>query len=150
FGLSLVDWQKQMKVGAGTALLMTPAVYAIQSLAVRIWRSQHHPVEQMVLGKFSFGIALLAIASTMILAPMIEELLFRGIIQRWLSRLIGGGPSPSRIERDPRFSELLEDDFVPEFDDLSPDNPERTASEQTAEALQQDRDVSSSATAIVV
>ena len=46
-----------MAIGAAAALLMTPAVYAIQSLAVRIWKYQHHPVEELVLGKFSFGIA---------------------------------------------------------------------------------------------
>ena len=30
-----------MAIGAAAALLMTPAVYAIQSVAVRIWKSQH-------------------------------------------------------------------------------------------------------------
>jgi membrane protease YdiL (CAAX protease family) len=88
-GLTLVDWRRQMAIGAAAALLMTPAVYAVQSVAVRIWKSQHHPVEQMVLGEFSFGIALLAIVSTVVLAPMIEELLFRGIVQRWLVKLAG-------------------------------------------------------------
>jgi membrane protease YdiL (CAAX protease family) len=88
FGLSLNNWRRQMAIGSVAALLMTPAVYAIQSLAIRVWRSQKHPVEQMVLDRFSIGIAMLAIVSTMILAPMIEELLFRGIMQRWLTRLL--------------------------------------------------------------
>jgi membrane protease YdiL (CAAX protease family) len=88
-GLTLVDWRRQMAAGAAAALLATPAVYAIQSLAVRVWQSQDHPVQQMVLGRFSFGVALLAIVSTVVLAPLLEELLFRGIIQRWFTKLLG-------------------------------------------------------------
>jgi membrane protease YdiL (CAAX protease family) len=90
---------------------MTPAVYAVQSLAVRIWRSQQHPVEQMVLDKFSVGIAILAVASTIVLAPMIEELLFRGIVQRWLARLVGDRPRSSTIEEDPGSPGIPGDDF---------------------------------------
>ena len=112
-GLTLVDWRRQMAIGAAAALLMTPAVYAVQSVAVRIWKSQHHPVEQMVLGEFSFGIALLAIVSTVVLAPMIEELLFRGIVQRWLVKLAG----PRRESPPPAIPEvsveLLADDLLP-------------------------------------
>src|SRR5262249_49881930 len=93
FGLSLLRWKRQMAIGVGAAFLMTPAVYAIQSLAVRIWKSRQHPVEQMVLDQFSIGIAILAMGSTVVLAPMIEELLFRGIVQRWLTRALGNRTS---------------------------------------------------------
>ena len=74
---------------------MTPAVLAIQSLAVRIWPPRKHPVEDMILEEFTPGVAVLAILSTMILAPMIEELLFRGIVQRWLTRLFSDRQYPS-------------------------------------------------------
>jgi hypothetical protein len=66
FGLSLENLKEQVTVGAGAALLMTPPVLAIQSLAVRVWHSQKHPVEQMVLDRFSPGIAILAVISTII------------------------------------------------------------------------------------
>jgi membrane protease YdiL (CAAX protease family) len=89
-GIRLEYWRQDIAIGVVAALLMTPAVYAVQSLAVRIWRSQQHPVEEMVMGRFSIGVAVLAVLSTMILAPMIEELLFRGIIQRWLTALLSG------------------------------------------------------------
>ena len=69
-------------------MLMIPAVIAIQGLAVRVWPSQKHPVELMVLEQFTPGVALLAMLSTVVLAPIIEEMLFRGIIQGWLSRLL--------------------------------------------------------------
>jgi len=113
FGLTLVDWKRQMAVGGAAALLMTPAVYAIQSLAVRVWKSQQHPVEEMVLGKLSLGIALLAIVSTVVLAPMIEELLFRGIVQQWLTKLTGQRTTPAKPMRAEIPVELGADDFPP-------------------------------------
>ena len=52
----------------------------------------------MVLEQFTLGIALLAIVSTVVLAPMIEEMLFRGIVQRWLVQLVGeASPSPPPV-----------------------------------------------------
>jgi membrane protease YdiL (CAAX protease family) len=98
-GLSLNDWRRQMIVGVRAAMLVTPAVYAVQSLAVHIWQSQKHPVEQMILEKFAVGAAILAVLSTMVLAPMIEELLFRAIVQLWLNRLVSAQPSPAGIEQ---------------------------------------------------
>ena len=96
------DWKRQMAWGVGAAMLMIPAVIAIQSLAVRVWPSQKHPVELMVLEQFTPGVALLAIVSTVVLAPMIEELLFRGVVQRWLSRLFGERSTARRRDRDDR------------------------------------------------
>jgi membrane protease YdiL (CAAX protease family) len=88
-GLDLTNWREQMAVGGVAALLMTPAVLAVQSVAIHIWPPHAHPVEDMLLEQFTAGVAVLAIVSTMILAPMIEELLFRGVVQRWLTRLLG-------------------------------------------------------------
>ncbi len=91
-GLDFKNWKGQMVVGGVAALLSTPAVLAVQSLAVRIWPAHKHPVEDMILDEFTAGVAILAVLSTMILAPMIEELLFRGIVQRWLTRLFTDRP----------------------------------------------------------
>ena len=93
-GLHAKACSRQMAVGIRYALLMTPVVYAVQSVAIRVWRRQEHVVEQMILDKFTLGAAVLAVLSTMVLAPLTEELLFRCIIQRWLSGLLGGGGKP--------------------------------------------------------
>src|SRR5208282_1825147 len=85
-GLHPQEWPRQMVIGVRAALLMTPPVCAIQFLAIHVWRSQTHPVEQMVLENLTPGVAILAVFSTMVLAPLIEELLFRGILQHWLGR----------------------------------------------------------------
>jgi membrane protease YdiL (CAAX protease family) len=91
-GLDFKEWPRQVGIGVRAAMLMTPAVYAIQFVAVRIWPPRMHPVELMVLEKLTVGAAILAVLSAMVLAPMIEELLFRGIVQRWLSRLVDDRP----------------------------------------------------------
>jgi membrane protease YdiL (CAAX protease family) len=109
FGLSLVGLRRQLALGVGAALFMTPGVIAIQTVAIRLWQSRKHPVEEMVLDTFSAGIAFLAVVSTMVLAPMIEELLFRGIIQRWLSRLGDSRQSSASIGEKLQFSELAND-----------------------------------------
>ncbi len=91
-GLDLRGWQLQVQEGLTAALLMTPLVCAIQLAAIRIWTPQSHPVEQMVLDGLTLPVALLAVVSTMVLAPLIEELLFRGMFQRWVARWL---PEPS-------------------------------------------------------
>src|SRR5208337_1724611 len=106
-GLHRQEWPRQMGIGVRAAMLMTPPVCAIQFLTVQIWRSQAHPVEQMVLEKLTVGVAILAVLSTMVLAPWIEELLFRGIFQRWLGRLVEDRPLPTTtIQEKGRFGPL--------------------------------------------
>src|SRR5271157_6192647 len=110
-GLHRQEWPRQMGIGVRAALLMTPPVCAIQFLTVQIWRSQAHPVEQMVLEKLTVGVAILAVLSTMVLAPWIEELLFRGIFQRWLGRLVEDRPLPTTtIQEKGRFGPLEPED----------------------------------------
>ncbi len=115
-GLSLANWRRQLAIGVAAALLMTPAVIAIQIVAVQVWRSNKHPVEEMVLDSFSPGIALLAVVSTMVLAPMIEELLFRAIVQRWLTRFAGPRGSSALLAKDQAYAELAGDDFSAQID----------------------------------
>jgi len=106
-GLYRQEWPRQMGIGVRAAMLMTPPVWAIQFLTVHIWRYQAHPVEQMVLEKLTVGMAILAVLSTMVLAPWIEELLFRGIFQRWLGRLVEDRPLPTTtIQEKGRFGPL--------------------------------------------
>lgn len=106
-GLHRQEWPRQMGIGVRAAMLMTPPVCAIQFLTVHIWRSQAHPVEQMVLEKLTVGVAILAVLSTTVLAPWIEELLFRGIFQRWLDRLVEDRPLPTTtIQEKGRFGPL--------------------------------------------
>jgi membrane protease YdiL (CAAX protease family) len=107
-GLHRQEWPRQMGIGVRAAMLMTPPVCAIQFLAIHIWRSQTHPVEQMVLEKLTPGVTILAVLSTMVLAPLIEELLFRGILQRWLGRFVEDRPLPTATIPENGWSATLE------------------------------------------
>jgi membrane protease YdiL (CAAX protease family) len=90
FGLSLDGWRSQAAVGVVASLIAAPPVNAIQILATRIWTYQRHPVQEMIFKEFSVGVAGLAVVTAVILAPMFEELLFRGLLQSWLVALFQG------------------------------------------------------------
>jgi membrane protease YdiL (CAAX protease family) len=125
-GLSLAGWRRQLALGVGAALVMTPIVIAVQIAAVRVWRPHKHPIEDMVLESFSPGIALLAVVSSVVLAPMIEELLFRAIVQRWLTRLASPRGSSTGIVKDQDFAEPELDGFAALADARSPSSVDAT------------------------
>src|SRR5271157_1787033 len=126
-GLYRREWPRQMGIGVQAAMLMTPLVWAIQFLAVLIWRSQTHPVEQMVLEKLTPGVAILAVLSTMVLAPLIEELLFRGILQRWLGGFVEDRPLPTTTIQENGRSANLEPESSSFFLDSNDPPTESTA-----------------------
>jgi membrane protease YdiL (CAAX protease family) len=97
FGLSFDGWWRQATVGVVATLIAAPAVNGIQFLATRIWAPQAHPVQEMILREFSAGVGGLAVVTAVILAPIFEELVFRGLLQSWLVALLRRrtGPLPS-------------------------------------------------------
>jgi membrane protease YdiL (CAAX protease family) len=78
---------------AGTVafLIVSPVVYLINALVVRVWEHEQHPLEKMVLAEPTAAIACLAFLSAVVLAPAAEELLFRGIVQNWLAQFFRRG-----------------------------------------------------------
>lgn len=90
-GLFMDRWRLQIRFGIVAALLAAPVTYAIQIGATKIWKVNQHPVQQMMTERFTPIVAALALILTVFLAPLVEETLFRGILQRWLTRLFGHG-----------------------------------------------------------
>ncbi len=83
-GLSFSGWERQAAVGVVATMIAAPAVYAIQFASLRIWKANAHPLEKMLRKEFdSLGVADLAVISAVILAPIVEEMMFRGLLQRW-------------------------------------------------------------------
>ena len=93
-GLFRDHWPRQVWFGVVAALLATPATYVVQFIAVSIWRVSEHPVQKMMAEQLTPGVAALAFLSTVILAPLVEETMFRGIFQRWLTRHFGSERRP--------------------------------------------------------
>jgi membrane protease YdiL (CAAX protease family) len=111
-GLSLNGWRRQVLAGAVAVLFLMPFVYGAQYLAMRSLGFDpefRHPVEKMLREQFSIEVAVLSILTAVILAPLFEEILFRGIFQSWLVELLDRFWNRVRS----RFAERSE---PPEFD----------------------------------
>jgi membrane protease YdiL (CAAX protease family) len=91
FGLRFGDWWRQAVHGVIATLIAAPPVYAIQFAAAQIWKPLEHPLSKMIAREFSVGVGWLAVVTAVVLAPMFEELVFRGILQSWLVGLIDRG-----------------------------------------------------------
>lgn len=86
-GLTPARWPEQIQVGIVAGLLVAPAVYVIHALALKAYPPRLHPVQQMLEVDFNPAMAAISILSAVILAPIFEETLFRGVLQGWLGRV---------------------------------------------------------------
>ncbi|MGP0066012.1 MAG: lysostaphin resistance A-like protein [Isosphaeraceae bacterium] len=91
-GLSLQGWRDQVAVGVVSVLFLMPFVYGAQFIAMSALgpfdEESRHPVEKMFKKQFSSEAAALALLTAVVMAPLFEELMFRGIFQRWLVDLM--------------------------------------------------------------
>jgi membrane protease YdiL (CAAX protease family) len=85
-GLSWSGWWRQAAVGLVAMLIATPIVYLVQFGAISVWRPNSHPLEKMLREQFSIDVGYLALVAGVILAPMLEEMTFRGVLQSWLTK----------------------------------------------------------------
>jgi len=85
-GLSLHHFRKNLGYGVAGFFLVIPLVYGILGLSILIWRKSEHPLQKMVQNEKGEGMVQLAMLSAVVMAPLVEELLFRGVLQRWLVR----------------------------------------------------------------
>jgi membrane protease YdiL (CAAX protease family) len=92
-GLSFDKWWIQATVGVIAFLAIEPVLMATQIGMTRIWESNPHPLLKMIRDEFSPGVPQLAILLAVVVAPLWEEMLFRGVIQSWMV---------SRYQRRPR------------------------------------------------
>jgi membrane protease YdiL (CAAX protease family) len=83
-GLCFNRWWLQAGVGVVAFLAIQPSLMATQATMMKIWESHPHPLIKLVNDEFSPGVPQLAILLAVIVAPMAEELVYRGIIQSWL------------------------------------------------------------------
>ena len=83
---------RNLKMGAIAFLAITPVVMSVNALAQLVWKPNRHPLERMLREEASPGLIVLAYVSAVVLAPAVEELIFRGIIQGWLRRLLNTIP----------------------------------------------------------
>jgi membrane protease YdiL (CAAX protease family) len=86
-GLNRQDIGRHVVTGLVAFLVVTPWVIAVNLVAVLLWTRSSHPLEGMLReGLTREGIAL-AYLSAVILAPLCEEMLFRGVMQGYLNKI---------------------------------------------------------------
>lgn len=90
--------------------LLAPIVFGINFLALKVWTQEKHPLQEWVAGQpnsMNWGLAAL---SAVVLAPMVEEFLFRGVLLGWLGRWASGlhRPEPAPSPAEPEFGPLPE------------------------------------------
>lgn len=102
-GVSRREWRRQASVGVVAVLFLMPIVYAIQAACIfylampDVEREKFkHPLEKMLRDHFSPGVAAVAFVTAVILAPLFEELLFRGFMQSWLVKVFERLPARLR------------------------------------------------------
>jgi membrane protease YdiL (CAAX protease family) len=108
-GLSLRGWKRQVATGAVVVLILMPIVYGVQMACVKYLdvsgpERRRHPVERMIRDDFSPGVAYLAFLTAVILAPVFEELFFRGFFQSWLVKAFDRLARESRAARSRRHA----------------------------------------------
>ena len=88
-GVSFEHAGADVATGALTFLLVTPWIYAVNFLAGTVFSRNVHPLEDMLRTQATPGVVALAVVSAVALAPVAEELLFRGVLLGWLNRIFG-------------------------------------------------------------
>ncbi len=98
FGLKLAGLGKQALRGLVAYPLIAPLVFSVMGICILIFRRDAHPLETAIQLDRSGKMAAILILAGVVLAPIAEELIFRGILLGWLTKRALGypGPKPSR------------------------------------------------------
>jgi membrane protease YdiL (CAAX protease family) len=88
FGLERERLAPAVKAGALAFLIVTWPVNGLNVACGLIWIPRQHPLQEMVQAGLTRDVAYLALISAVIFAPLLEEFLFRGVLQAWLAQLI--------------------------------------------------------------
>jgi membrane protease YdiL (CAAX protease family) len=92
FGLNLSHWRGNLVVAYLLWLILTPLILVINGAVDEFYvrysgvEPKQHPLAELLQGTPTILEWVIVILQAVIAAPVIEELLFRAILQRWLSR----------------------------------------------------------------
>ena len=76
--------------------LLAPLVFAVMGLSIYFLGRNNHPLQDAITQNMGPGLAAVLVLAGVILAPAAEELIFRGILLGWLTRLALLGASSKR------------------------------------------------------
>ena len=84
---------RDVRLGMGAFLVLAPPIYALQLLLVQ-WVDSKHPVVELLRKHSDPGLILASVVSAVFVAPVLEEFLFRGLLQGWLEKLVSYSGQP--------------------------------------------------------
>jgi membrane protease YdiL (CAAX protease family) len=87
-GFSLLGSSADLRLGGGTVLLLVAPLLTLAALLDRLVPYRHPIVEFLALHRDAVSLAVVALAA-IVVAPIVEELFFRRILQGWLERRLG-------------------------------------------------------------
>jgi membrane protease YdiL (CAAX protease family) len=131
FGFVAKNLPKQIVQGFLAYFLIAPIVIVVMLCSLLIWNKTNHPLEEAIKRDHTPGMLVVLVLAGVVLAPLAEELIFRGVLLGWLTRMVLGRPKKSTIDDfsgEPELSSLLEPDLTAEPGfaevlDHDPDNP---------------------------
>ena len=98
YGIDPSRFARQARSGMIAYPLLAPVVFGAMAAAVLYWGKTNHPLENAILGDKSPGMIAILVLAGVILAPAAEELIFRGVLLGWLTRVIlEGRRKPSTV-----------------------------------------------------
>jgi hypothetical protein len=92
-GLHLSHFWRYAALGAAALLVTLAPVAATQAACLYFFKPQRHVIEQLVRESPTADVVGLAVIAAVAIAPLEEELLFRGLLLPWLRRVLGPWPA---------------------------------------------------------
>jgi membrane protease YdiL (CAAX protease family) len=92
-GWSAAKVGSDVRLGIVAFLAFAPPVYVLQICLVH-WFESKHPLIELMRHNPQPPLIVVCIVSAVLVAPVIEEYVFRGLLQGWLERLAGGSDEP--------------------------------------------------------
>jgi membrane protease YdiL (CAAX protease family) len=84
---------RNVLLGVGTYFFVIPLVAGIMALSLRAFRPTPHEIEKIIRHSPTLGYFVAASLCAVVIAPLQEELLFRGILLPWLRRKLAARPA---------------------------------------------------------
>jgi membrane protease YdiL (CAAX protease family) len=97
-GVVRPGFAKQMVRGVVAYPLLAPIVFGAMALSLLVWKRQDHELQKAILEDRSPGMVIILVLAAVVLAPAAEELIFRGALLGWLTRLaLKKPPAPASM-----------------------------------------------------
>jgi membrane protease YdiL (CAAX protease family) len=156
FGWSLATLGRDVRLGLIGFVMLAPPVYAIQGVLVYFWKPSEHPLMEMFKGTPDAAFFATLVAAAVIVAPLVEEMLFRVFLQGFLEKLVsfrgraqelvlghfGDTPQPAELAavREPVLAQAV--DLPPDLNPYTPpsvpqpidEGPEAVATDPSEQA----------------